>query len=302
MVRAIPPARAAGETAPCGMAGAAPAAFEPGAGRAKLPSFLMVPVRRLVPIVAMAASVLAAWGAAPLRAAQAPAHEGDELALHAYTLRYQQAIEAIPLIQPLLSSRGTLELQPSGNTVVIRDTNAALARILPKLRAFDHPAQPVRVDVLILHASRTGVSQLPRTDPPPVARPATPATAGAAADLPEGLIRRLREMLPYESYELQAQAQLGSQEGQSVVYNLGEDYEVSFRVGTLLEARRIKLSNFEVSRRTASRRAAVPLVHTSLNLGLDQTMSLGLAHSEASRDALIIVVTVHQGEPRPRGE
>jgi hypothetical protein len=31
-------------------------------------------------------------------------------------------------------------------------------------------------------------------------------------------------------------------------------------------------------------------------------MSLGLARSEGSRDALIIVVTVHHGDARPRGE
>ena len=60
----------------------------------------MVPVRRLVAIVA---SVLWTIGpAAPLVAQQ---RDADELILHAYTLRYQQAIEAIPLIQPLLSAR-----------------------------------------------------------------------------------------------------------------------------------------------------------------------------------------------------
>lgn len=249
----------------------------------------MVPVRRLVAIVAVIASVVWTCGpAAPLAARQAPAHEADELVLHAYTLRYQQAIEAIPLVQPLLTGRGTLELQPGGNTLVIRDTAAALARIVPVLRAFDHPAQPLKVEILIVRASRAVVS-------PPVPR----------SDLPEGLTRRLRELLPYEVYEMQAQAQLGTQEGQAVAYELGDDYVVSFRLGTLLEGKRIKLANFEVSRRNGKSKSTVPLVHTSLNLCLEQTMSLGLARSEGSRDALIIVVTVHHGDqrdPRPRGE
>jgi hypothetical protein len=242
---------------------------------------LKVPVRRLVGNISIVLCVL--WAAAPSAALRAQARDGDPLALHAYTLRYQQALEAIPLIQPLLSSRGTLELQPGGNTLVIRDTNAAIARILPTLRGFDHPSQPIKVEILIVRASRSAVSpQAPRSD------------------LPDWLTRRLRELLSYEIYDLQAQAQLASQEGQSVVYNLGEDYEVSFRVGTLLEARRIKLTNFEVSRRGVNRRAAPPLVHTSLNLCLDQTMSLGLARSEGSRDALIIVVTARRGDARPR--
>jgi hypothetical protein len=249
----------------------------------------MVPVRHThaipatVASLAIVLSLLSAPG--PSAALMAQTRDGDALALHAYTLRYQQAIEAIPLIQPLLSSRGTLELQPGGNTLVIRDTSAALAQILPKLRAFDHPAQPIKVEILIVRASRTVVSpQVPRSD------------------LPDGLTRRLHELLSYEVYELQAQAQLASQEGQSVVYNLGEDFEVSFRIGTLLDARRIKLTNFEVSRRAATHRAPEPLVHTGLNLCLDQPMSLVLARSEGSRDALIIVVTPRHGEARPRSD
>jgi hypothetical protein len=240
----------------------------------------MVPVCRLVAIVA---SVL--WTVGPAAALGVQQREPDELVLHAYTLRYQQALEAIPLIQPLLSARGTLELQPGGNTLVLRDTPAALARIVPVLRGFDHPALPLRVEILIVKASRLTVS-------PSVAR----------SDLPEALTRRLRELLPYEIYELQAQAQLASQEGQAVAYELGDDYVVSFRLGTLIAAQRIKLVNFEISRRAANRKSAVPLVHTNLNLCLDQTMSLGLARSEGSRDALIIVVTVRRGEPRPRAE
>jgi type II secretory pathway component GspD/PulD (secretin) len=231
-------------------------------------------VRRLVAIVA---SVL--WTFGPAAAAVAQQRDADELILHAYTLRYQQAIEAIPLIQPLLSARGTLELQPGGNTLVIRDTGPALARIVPVLRGFDHRSQPLKVEILIVRASRAVVS-------PPVTH----------SDLPDALTRRMRELLPYEIYERQAQAQLASQEGQAVAYELGDDYVVSFRLGTLLEAQRIKLSNFEIGRRPARGKASVPLVHTTLNLCLDQTMSLGLARSEGSREALIIVVTVRRGD------
>jgi hypothetical protein len=253
----------------------------------------MVPVRRLVAtaridaIVASFATVAllvcALWTCAPGRALAA--QPGDALVLHAYTLRYQQAIEAIPLIQPLLTNRGALELQPSGNTLVIRDTQAALARIVPVLRAFDHPAQPIRLEVLIVRASRAVVS-------PPAFH----------SDLPEAMTRRLRQLLPYDSYETQAQAELASQEGQAVSYDLGEDYVVSFRVGTLLDAHHVKLSDFDVSHRASNHKPLVPLVHTSINLSLDQTMSLGLARSESSREALMIVVTAHHGDARPHTE
>jgi type II secretory pathway component GspD/PulD (secretin) len=249
----------------------------------------MAPVRRIAPlpplaILALIASVFWTFSG-PRTAFALQVHEPDELVLHAYTLRYQQAIEAIPLIQPMLTARGTLELQPGGNTLVIRDTAVALARIVPALRNFDHPAQPLKVEIMIVRASRTMVS-------PQVSH----------SDLPESLTRRLRELLPYDNYEMQARAQLASQEGQAVAYEMGDDYAVSFRLGTLLEARRIKLANFEVGRRAGKGKSTVPLVHTSLNLCLDQTMSLGLARSEGSRDALIIVVTVRRGDPRSRPE
>src|SRR5260370_17032264 len=157
----------------------------------------MVPVRRLVAIVAVIASVLWTYGpAAPIAAQPNQPREASELVLHAYTLRYQQAIEAIPVIQPLLTGRGTLELQPGGNTLVIRDTAAALARIVPVLHGFDHPAQPLKVEILIVRASRAVVS-------PQVSR----------SDLPEPLTRRLRELLPYEISDLQPQPQLGPHEG-----------------------------------------------------------------------------------------
>jgi hypothetical protein len=244
----------------------------------------MSPVRRIVASIlgAMALAPVAILGVAP--SAGAGPREAEDLALHAYSLRYQQAIEAVPLIQPLLSAKGTLELQPGSNTLVVRDTQAALNRIIPVLRAYDHPSQPLRLDVMIVKASRAVVS--------PQAR----------SDLPEELTRRLRELLPYEVYELQAQTQLLTREGEAVAYNVGSDYEVSFRLGTLMSDRRVKLGGFEVGRRLAHRAASVPMIHTNLNLWLEQTLSLGLARGEASRDALIIVLTLHRGDAQKRPE
>ena len=243
----------------------------------------MAPVRRLVAIVA---SVLWTCGPAAALLVQAgqPATgtsgaDAEPLVLHAYSLRYQQAIEAIPLIQPLLTSRGTLELQPGGNTLVIRDTNAALARIVPQLRAFDHPAQAIRVEIQVVRASRNLVS-------PPARH----------SDLADALTRQLRQLLPYDIYELQAQAQLSSQEGQAVAYDMGKDYEVTFRVGTLLDGKNLRLSNFTISRRAPGpgRRPVTLLAQGSLMLCLDQTISVGLTRSEGSREAQLFIVTARR--------
>lgn len=213
-----------------------------------------------------------------LAAQTRPAPRVDEVVVRAYTFKHQRASEAVPLVYPLLSGRGTVELQPATNTLVVRDTLASLSRIVPVLHSFDHPARPVRLEVIIVKASRNQVS-------PPVKK----------SDLPDQLTRRLRQLLPYDIYETQAQAQLRADEGQSVIYELGDDYEVSFRLGTLLDGERIKLSNFRIRRRSESR-PRVNLIHTNLNLRVDQVMSLGLAKSELSRDALMVVLTLRSGE------
>lgn len=206
-----------------------------------------------------------------------PAQRGaDEVVLRAYTFKHQRASEAVSHVYPLLSPRGTVEVQPATNTLVLRDTLAALSRIVPVLHRFDHPPRPVRLEVMIVKASRNQVS-------PSVKR----------SDLPEQLTKRLRQLLPYDIYETQAQAQLDALEGQSVIYELGSEYEVSFRLGTLLDEQRIKLSSFRITRQG---RPGTNLIHTNLNLKVDQIMSLGLAKSEASRDALMVVLTLRSAE------
>ncbi|MEA2694425.1 MAG: hypothetical protein QOJ16_3812 [Acidobacteriota bacterium] len=204
----------------------------------------------------------------------------EVLVLHAYTLKHQRASDAIPLVHPLLSERGTVELQPGDNTLVIRDVAGALSRILPVLRSFDHAPRPLRVDIMIVRASRSTVS-------PPMNH----------SDLPEELTRRLRKILLYDNYDMEAQAQLQPVEGESVTYEIGEGYQVAFRLGTVLPDRRVRLADFEIARRSP-KRVPQELLHTNLNLWLDQTMSLGLAKSEGSREALMVVLTLRDGGTR----
>lgn len=208
-------------------------------------------------------------------AAQAPA---DGVVVQAYTFRYQRAAEAVALVDPLLSAKGSIELQPGGNTLVVRDTPAAIKRILPVLRRFDHPPQSMRVEIYIVRASRSVVS-------PQVRR----------SDLPEELTQRLQDLLAYDVFETQAQTQLAGVEGQSVTYELGQQYTVSFRFGMLTDNQRVKLMNFRISRQNEGRPAA-NLLQANLTLWKNQTMSLGLAKSEASREALMLVMTLRDGD------
>ena len=200
-----------------------------------------------------------------------------EVVLQAYTLRHQRASDAVALVYPLLSRKGTVELQPGGNTLVIRDVPSALSRIVPVLRKFDHAPRPMRLEVLIVRASRSAVSPQVRH-----------------SDLPEQLTKRLHDLLAYDNFEMQAQAQLGGAEGQPVIYDLGQEYKVSFRFGTLMDDQRVKLTSFRISRKGEGR-PETNLLQTNLTLWCDQTISLGLAKSEASREALMVVLTLREG-------
>ncbi|HXU34403.1 MAG TPA: hypothetical protein VN851_27835 [Thermoanaerobaculia bacterium] len=210
------------------------------------------------------------------------------LTLHAYTFVHQPAREALSLVHPLLSQRGTVELQPADNTIAIRDTRAVIAKIMPLLREFDHPVRALSVEVMIVRASRAVMS-------PPVSH----------SDLPPDLTRRLRSLLPYEIYDLAARADLSTAEGESVAYDLGQDFQVSFRVGTVHSDRSIRLAEFLVRRSGRSGAGSgasakpKPLIFTNLNLALDQNISLALAKSEESREALMIVLTVRAAEREP---
>lgn len=238
----------------------------------------MLPARRsVVSLLWALALILPVLPAAP-QSAPGP----RDVVMQAYTFRYQRASEAVVMVYPLLSPKGTVELQPSGNTLVIRDVQAALQKIMPALRAYDHPARALRLELYVVRASRSTVS-------PQVQR----------SDLPEELTKRLRGLFAYDNFQKQAQAQLTGTEGQWVVYELGTEYKVSFRFGSLTEDRQVKLSSFRIARREEGKPESV-LLHANLMLPIDHTTSLGIATSESSPEALMVVLTLREGEAAAR--
>jgi hypothetical protein len=223
--------------------------------------------------------------AAPVQMASAQMLRKDgELVLHAYTLRHRAATDAIPIISKMLTKQGTVELQPATNTLVIRDTTEAMNKITAALKGYDVPSRPLSLEIHIVRAMRTTISGAP-----------------PQSDLPDALTQRLRDLLPYDNYQAQSQARLSSREGEAVTYALGGEYEVSFRLGTIVDGQKVRLSDFRILRRAENRRSV--LIHTNLILPLEQTTSFVLARNEASREALIVVLTLRErkgsGQQRP---
>ncbi len=222
-------------------------------------------------------------------AARLLAQETDEdapLALHVYTLRHQPAGDAVALVQPLLSPRGTVDLRMAENTLVLHDTPSALERILPVLVAFDHPPQAIDVELWLVRASGPKI-------------PVSPQPPTKASSVPAELLQALAEHLPYEQYNLIGSSKVRGLEGERMTFQVGGDYAVRFRLGTIIGDQRLRLADFEVAL-MPSNGDAVPLLRSHLNLWLSRTMVLALSAGKESSTALMVVVRCREAAPAAR--
>jgi hypothetical protein len=187
------------------------------------------------------------------------------------TFNHREAADAVELVRPLLGRRGSVEVTAEGN-LRLRDSVSSLGRILPLLSHWDHPPSLLRVDLQIVRAA-------PRTEPPR-------KTAGT---LDAALVRKMGELLRFETYHLLAKTRFSALEGEAVAYQVG-DFGVHFRLGTVFDERRIRLHGFRVVRDPGSP-IEKQMMHSNLNPYLDQTMILGLASDEGAGRALMVVLT-----------
>jgi hypothetical protein len=202
------------------------------------------------------------------------------LVLHAHQLQHQPAREALPLVEPMLSPRGSLELRAQSNTLVVRDHASIVEAVRAALRQFDHPPIDLVLDLYILSVSRREGALPPGAD---------------VSDLPPALVEGLGSMTRFNEYRLLAEGQLLTREGQPISYDLGDRYAVSFQVGTVLGARRLKLRGFEVRSRNGALSEA--LVATDINLTLRRMFVLGLMASESADRGLAVAVTCRPRSP-----
>lgn len=211
----------------------------------------------------------------PLGPSGAPTVERTEtLVLHAHQLEYQPAREALPLVEPMLSPRGSLELRAQSNTLVVRDHASIVEAVRAALREFDHPPIDLVLDVFLLLASRREENLPP---------------GAAVSALPPALVEGLGSMVRFNQYEVMAEGQLVAREGQQVSYDLGSRYSLRFQMGTVLGARRLKLRGFELARRTGT--LSQPLLSTDLNVTLRRMQVVALAASEDAERGLVVAVT-----------
>ena len=218
---------------------------------------------------------------------QAVAADTDPVKVHVFTFEHQSADDALGEIRPLFSERGSVELKQGGDTVVLRDGEEELEKILRTLRDFDHPRQALRLQFQLVRAHRTPFS------PPPLSTGVSPVLVG-----------RLRQVLRYDTYESLTSTSFVSTEGEQVAYDFGDDLGMEFKVGTVLQGTRLGLRDFRILRRGpfgVGSGGGVTVLHANVVLRLGQTLAMVLTRDEAADSALVVAITCDPAAGEPEG-
>ena len=220
-------------------------------------------------------ALTAASGAVP--GAERPA----QLVERSYQMTRRPAAAAVDQVCPLLSAEGSVSVRDGGRTLVVRDVEPIVERAMKLVADFDRGGRTLRVAVQIVSADASG--------------PAPTAAGGATAiELPAEVVERLHRLLRYRSYSLLARAELEAPEEAVSTFEGGPDYRVSFRLDRQGSAERVRMSEFRVLRKSGHGDLR-PLVHTHLSLEMGRPMILGLAPTEASERALVVVLEAGPG-------
>ena len=209
----------------------------------------------------------------PAFAEPAPAADGKAVTVRSFSFKYKEADKAAAIIKPLMSSEGSMSLQPSNNALVVTDHPDNLKSIAKALADYDAPAQSFKLSIRLVTASRVdGAGPRVRKDLEDVAAKMA--------------------MFRYNSFESAGEANVEGKEGDGEVVDLS-GYRADFRIGEYDPASQsIQVSDLTVSRLQNDQLSQ--LLKTTLNLRIGQMYVLGAAKDPKSQRALLIVITARR--------
>ncbi len=203
----------------------------------------------------------------------APAQE-KSLSVHSYHFRFRDADKAAAMIKTLISGDGSMQIQPGSNTLIVTDRPENLKAIDAALQQFDRPAQSFRLYVRVISAGRVDASQARISD-----------------DLKD--IAPKLALLRYNSYESLGHADISGAEGDPAGVELQNGYRADFKFGEFDPAAdTLQVSDFRLSRQQGDQ--LTPLLKTTLNLKLGNTVIMGASRAPQSQRAVMIVVVARR--------
>ena len=206
-------------------------------------------------------------------AARADVETAKALTVRSFQFKYKDAGKAAAAIKPLVSSEGSVSIQPSTNSLVVTDRPDNIREIAAMLGRFDAPSQAFKLRIRIVGAGRTdGSARVPDS-----LRDVAPKLA----------------VLRFNSFDDLGDATAQGKEGDPAIVELSSGYRADFKFGELDPATdSIRVADLKLSRLEGVKKDQLtPLLKTSLNIKLGQTVILGAARDPQSQRALMIVLS-----------
>lgn len=231
-------------------------------------------LKRVLLMISMMAALSGAAFAEPPAAAAADNKPG--LAVRTFTFKFKQADKAAEAIKPLLSTEGSMSIQPSTNSLVVTDRAENMKNVARMIGDFDKEPQSFRLYVRIVGASRVaGTPKIPD-------------------DLKD--VARKLAILPYNSYEAVGEATVQGKEGDPGLVDMQTGYRADFKFGEYDPASdSIAVKDLQISRLTGAQKDQLTsLLKTTLNLAIGQTYILGASKAPQSQRALMIVLVARR--------
>jgi general secretion pathway protein D len=88
-----------------------------------------------------------------------PLARGDQIQTQVFTLKYESAVQMVPILRPLIAPNNTITAYPATNTLVITDYAGNLERIEKIIDSIDQPSGTEPMIIPLRHASALDVAQ-----------------------------------------------------------------------------------------------------------------------------------------------
>jgi Bacterial type II/III secretion system short domain len=198
-----------------------------------------------------------------------------------FHFQYKPADKAASLVKPLVSAEGSVSIQPAANTLVVTDYPDRIVAIGNAIAKFDTAPRAFRLEIRLVAASHQA------------APPAVPA------DLKE-ISAKLSGVLRFNAFEKIGEVTLDGKENDRIKTDIGRQYHAELNFGEYDPVSdSLRVSDFALGRMQSEKsgQEIAPVLKTSLNLKIGQTVVLGASRLPDSQKALMLIIVAKKTHP-----
>jgi len=216
-----------------------------------------------------------------LAALGASAQQADgKVVVQTFKFKFKAADKAAQMVRPLMSSEGSVSIQPGSNTLVVTDRADNVGRIANAIDDYDVPSRSFKLEMKLVSAGR--VSGNP---------PAVPDDLRDVASKLSGILR-------FNSFEKLGELAVSGREGDVVRRDVDTAYHADFTIGEYdpvtgtVQVSELRLGRYQQT--AAGKKELTEVLKTTLNLKVGQTVVLGASKLPESNRALMLIVVARQ--------